>query len=264
MRNSIRTRLSITFIGLATIPVFLVGVILAWQSFTIEQQQALNLQREVARRVATEVAAFFEELENELRLVSKAQMLPELDRNAQQNILKLLMAQDVFEDVVLLDSQGQEQIRLARLGLFSASHGNYAEADEFVVPQANGQVYYSPVRFEKTTGEPLITIAVPLPNVRTGLVNGVIVSEIRIKKIWTLIADIRFSPGQSVYIVDAQDKIVAHRNPSVVLRDTRFVIPERNGIQSGLTAREPSWLLRHCILASKHFMWLPSKLCLKH
>jgi PAS domain S-box-containing protein len=235
MRNSIRTRLSITFIGLAIMPLLLVGIILAWQSFTIEQQQALNLQREVARRVAVEVTAFFEELENVLHLVSKAQALPELDRNEQQNILKLLMAQDVFEDVVLLDNQGQEQIHLARLGLFSVSRNDYAEADEFVVPHASAQIYYSPIRFETTTGEPLITIAVPLLDIRTGLVDGVLVSEIRMKKIWDLIADVRVSPGQRVYIVDAQNTVIAHRNPSVVLRDTRFPLPERDGIQSGLT-----------------------------
>ena len=119
MRNSIRTRLTVAFIALAIVPLLLVGGILAWQSFITEERQALNLQREVARRVATEVTAFFEELENELRLVSKTQVLPGLDRNEQHNILKLLMFQDVFENMVLLDSQGQEQIHLSRLGFSS-------------------------------------------------------------------------------------------------------------------------------------------------
>jgi signal transduction histidine kinase len=53
------------------------------------------------------------------------------------------------------------------------------------------------------------------------------------KIIWNLIADLRLSPGQSVYIADAQKRVVAHRNPSVVLRGTRFNVPERNGIQPG-------------------------------
>jgi signal transduction histidine kinase/HAMP domain-containing protein len=80
-----------------------------------------------------------------------------------------------------------------------------------------------------------MTIAMPLLDVRTGLVDGVLVSEVRLKKIWDLIADIRISEGQSVYIVDAQDKVVAHRNPSVVLRDTSFEVPDQDGIQPGLT-----------------------------
>ena len=113
MRNSIRTRLTVAFISLAISPLLLVGVIMAWQSFTTQERQALNLQREVAQRVATEVTAFFQELEGELRLISKTQELPELDRNEAQSILSLLMSQDVFEDLVLLDKQGQEQIHLS-------------------------------------------------------------------------------------------------------------------------------------------------------
>ena len=238
MRKSIRTRLSLTFIGLAIIPLLIVGTILSWRSFTIEQQQALMLQREVARRVAIEVTTFFEKLENELHLVSKAQVLPELDSRKRQGILKLLITQNVFEDVVLLDNLGQEQVRLSRLGLFSTSRANYADADEFLVPLTSRQVYYSPVRFEKTTGEPLITMAVPLIDLRAGQVSGVLVSEIRMKKIWDVIADVRVSPGQNVYIVDAQEKVVAHRNPSVVLRDTHFPVPEHDGIQSGITGKK--------------------------
>ena len=238
MRNSIRTRLSIIFISLATLPLLLVGSLLSWQSFIDEQQQALHLQGEIARRIATEVTAFFEGLENELRFVSKSQRLPDLSQEEQQNLLTLLMAQDVYDDLVLLDSGGQEQIHFDRLGLFSDPHSHSPKSDEFVVPQNNGQIYYSPVRFEESTGEPLLTIAVPLLDIRTGLPDGVLIADLRIKKIWDLIADIRTSPGQSVHILDAQGNVIAHRNPSVVLRDTRVAIPKQNGIQSGLTGKK--------------------------
>jgi hypothetical protein len=51
-----------------------------------------------------------------------------------------------------------------------------------------------------------MTVAIPLLNVRTGLVDGVLTAVVRLKKIWDLIADVRVSPGQSVYIVDARAK----------------------------------------------------------
>lgn len=235
MRNSIRTRLAAAFIGLAIGPLLLIGIILAWQSFTIQERQALDLQREVARRVATEVTAFFEELENELRLVSQVQLWPGMGQSEQYNILALLMSQDVFEDLVLLDSQGREQIHISRLHLTSIERGNLAESDEFVIPRTSGEVYYGSIRFAETSGEPLMTIAVPLRDVRTGLVDRVLVSEVRLKRIWDLIADVRVSSGQSVYIVDAQGRVVAHRNPSVVLRGTSFDVPNQDGIHPGLT-----------------------------
>jgi signal transduction histidine kinase/CheY-like chemotaxis protein/HPt (histidine-containing phosphotransfer) domain-containing protein len=236
MRRSIRVRLTVAFMGLAIGPLLLVGAVLAWQSYTLQQRQALHLQRQVAQRISSQVTAFFTELENELRVVSKVQGLSQLERDRQYSVLsELLLYQHVFEELVLLDSQGQERTRVSRSSLPSPNLGDRSQADEFVMPHTSNEVYYSPVRFEEIRGEPLITIAAPLPNVRTGLVDGVLVAEVRLKPIWELIAGIQVSPGQSVYIVDAQKKVLAHRNPSVVLRGTRFDAPNQDSIQLGLT-----------------------------
>jgi hypothetical protein len=168
-------------------------------SYLTQQQQALRLQREVVQRVAAQVTAFLHEPENQLRLVSLVQGLPTLDRDKQRGILsELLPYQRVFEELVLLDRQGHEQIRISRSKPVSTTLGHRAGADEFVIPQTSGRVYYSPVRFEETTGEPLMTIAVPLLDARTGLVDGVLASEVRIRTIWDLIAGIHVSPGQSI------------------------------------------------------------------
>jgi PAS domain S-box-containing protein len=80
-----------------------------------------------------------------------------------------------------------------------------------------------------------MTIALPLFDLRTGLVDGILVADARIKKVWDTIADIRLSQGQDVYIIDAEGRVVAHRNPSVVLRGTTFDLPDQDGIQVGLT-----------------------------
>jgi signal transduction histidine kinase len=234
MRKSIRVRLNVAFIGLAIGPLLLVGVILAWQGFATQERQALKLQREVVQRVAIEVTTFFEELENELRFVGEVQQWPGLNQDERYNTLRLLIAQDVFESLALLDSQGQEQIHLSRLSLTSTELRSRAEADEFIIPYTSGQVYYSPVHFSEASGEPLTTIAIPLLDLRTGLIDGILVAEVRIKRIWDLIASLEVSEGQSVYIVDAQGRVIAHRNPSVVLRETHFDLPEQDGIQPGL------------------------------
>ena len=55
-----------------------------------------------------------------------------------------------------------------------------------------------------------------------------LIAETRLKKIWNLIADVQLSPGQSVYIVDTQGNVVAHPDPSVVLRGTRVEVPAQD------------------------------------
>ena len=162
MRNSIRTRLTFAFISLGIGPLLLVGVVLTWQSFATQRQQALNLQREVARQISAQVAAFFEGLENELHLISQVQGLSTLDRDRQSGVLSELLAyRDVLGELALLDDQGHEQIRISRYSVITDLRDR-SQAAEFVALQTTGQTYYSPVRFDKITGEPLMTIAVPL------------------------------------------------------------------------------------------------------
>jgi two-component system cell cycle sensor histidine kinase/response regulator CckA len=235
MRHSIRTRLTVAFIGLAIGPLLLVGAVLAWQSYVIQQQQALDMQHEVARRVVAEVTAFFEGLENDLYLVSEVQGLHTLDRDEQYSVLSGLLSHgDVFDELILLDAAGDEQIHLSRVSLPPADLGSWAKDDEFIIASTTGDIYYSPVWFDETTGEPLMTIAFPLFDLRTGSVDGVLIADARIKEIWDIIASIRLSQGQDVYIIDAEGRVVAHRNPSVVLRGTRFDLPDEDGVQCGL------------------------------
>jgi GAF domain-containing protein len=234
MRTSIRTRLILVFIGLAVAPLLVVGVILAWQSFTTLQQQALALQQESASRVTSEVAAFFQELEDELRYTVTTQGLNVAGQDHTQALSRLLAYQTAFDELHLIDSRGREQAVAYRTSASFTAPVDRSQSDEFVLPLTTGQIYYGPVYYDPSTNEPLMAISVPVVNLRTGAVDSVLVSVARVKKVWDIIAGIRIGPGQSVYIVDAQGKVVAHRNPSVVLRGTDFVVPAQMGIHDGL------------------------------
>jgi GAF domain-containing protein/HAMP domain-containing protein len=236
MRNSIRARLILVFIILAIGPLLVVGGILAWQSYALLEQQALTLQQEAAKRVTSQVAAFFRELEDELRFTIQTQRLGDQEQDRQRSILSNLLAyQSAFDELHLLNSQGQEQVGVYRVGLASTAPVDRSHADEFVIPKTSGQAYYGPVHYDPVTNEPFMTIAIPVVNLRTGVVDGVLVSVARIKTIWDLIAGIQLSPGQSVYIVAAGGNVMAHRNPSIVLRGTTFTVPKQMGVQPGLS-----------------------------
>lgn len=236
MRNSIRTRLIVFLIIVAVLPLLLVGLVLGWRTFRVQQQQALDLQGQIAQRVSTAVASFFQELENQLRLVVEVRGLANLPLEEQRGLLsELLTYQDAFDELALLDGDGQEQIRLSRLGTFGAEDlGSRSQADEFLVPSETRETYFSPVRFDERIAEPLLTIATPIVDPRSGEVVGVLVADARLKRIWDLIASIRVGEAESIYIVDDQGDVIAHRNPSVVLRGTTFDVPDQDGLHTGL------------------------------
>ena len=236
MRKSIRSRLTIAFIGLAIGPLALVGVFLAWQGFASLRQEAVRLQQEVAKRISVEVSSFVNSLANNLRVVVDIHELRVLTSQEQCDLLGVLQArQKAFSELTLLDSDGRERVRLSRLKTITTNDlCDRSKRREFLIPQKEGRIYYSPVWLDATTGEPFMTIAVPLKDLQKGQVDGVLVADVLVKRIWDLVAGLTTGPGDDMYIVDTQGRVIAHRNPSVVLRDTYFELPEKQGFHSGL------------------------------
>jgi signal transduction histidine kinase len=99
---------------------------------------------------------------------------------------------------------------------------------------SSGKLYYGPVRLDKTTGEPLMAMAFPVIDPRTGLADNVLVADIRFKPVWDLIASIPIHQDDDIYLIDTQGNVIAHREPSVVLKGTHFTPPSAGGIHSGL------------------------------
>lgn len=234
MRNSIRTRLAIAFVALAAGLLILVGTVLAWQSYITERQQALILESEVVQRISIEVTSYIQAQEKALQFLIQIQDLSNLNRDQQTQLLSSLLSySDSFDKLVLVDRDGRELVAVSR----TETHvqlGDRSAADEYKIPKSTGQTYYSPVRFTETTGEPLLTIAMPTLEVRSGVVTGILIADIRFRPIWNLLASIPLGEGGSAYIVDSQNRVIAHTNPSVVLRNTSFVVPGQDGVYPGL------------------------------
>ncbi len=236
--TSLRSRLTIICMSLAICPLLLVGVVLTQRSFTVQRAQALALQQQVAHQVAAKVDRFIREREHELRLIAEVRGLSQLDKEQQRGLLAELLAyQDVYDELILLDNQGQEQLYLSRLNVISAAElGTRSGAEEFEKPEANAETYFSSVRFDDATGEPFMTIAIPLFDLQSGLLNGVLVADFRFKTVWNLLAAVPLKSTEDIYIVDQNHRVVAHRSPTVVLKETYFPLPghEDEGIHTGL------------------------------
>ncbi len=236
MPTSIRKRLTYTYIGLALGPVLLLGIIIVWLSYRTQQRHALDLQQQTSKQVAIEVESFIQAREQELRLLEEIQGFNSLDRNLQTNLLMELRAyQGYYEELTLLNIEGQEEIKLSRLDVITDADLTSRAYDEaFLIPVTTDSTYYGPVRFDQVTGEPLMLISIPLSDIRSGQIDGVLIADVRLKRVQEIIAGIQFREGESVYIVDTENRIIAHRNPSIVLRGTQFEPPAVNGRFSGL------------------------------
>lgn len=236
MFASIRQQLMVGFIGLAITPLLLAGIVSLSASFRAQEQQALALQFTTARQYASEIEQLIGQIENELRELTHVGSFSTLSVDQQRVLLsELLSFQDGLESLSLLSSTGQEVARVERMHFVDdADLGDWSAKKEFSEPLKTGIVYYGSLVADESTDEPLMSLAYPLTNLRTNVFQGVIVGEIRFKKVWDLLRDSRTTDGEEIYVVDQQNRIVAHASASVVLRHTTFILPSEKGITTGL------------------------------
>ncbi len=238
MRGGIRARLILVLIGLAVMPTLAISIGLVWRSFQDQRGLSIKLQQETARRVAAQISAFFRELEGELRVAGESPALFGPDRNGQTAILAALRLRrdDSLNDIILLDAGGRELVRASRLRIAPPLPllPDLSQSGEFAAAGESRTVSYGPVRFEADTGEPVVYAAMPLIDARTDAMKGTLVAEIRLKRIRDLIAAMPVGRGQDVYMTDAGGRIIAHRSPSVVLKNTVVDTDVGGGIRRGL------------------------------
>jgi GAF domain-containing protein/HAMP domain-containing protein len=235
MKISIRTRLAITFVALAASLLIVVGAVLAWQSYLSDQRQAVKLQNELASRISTQVVSYMQIQENSLKELIQVRGLSELDHDQQTNLLtELLSFTDAFDSLTLLGRNGLEEIVVSHTNI-ADQLGDRSTASEFTVPKTRKQIYYSTVQFDENTGEPFLFISVPTVDVHTGAVTSVLVANVRFKPIWDLLASMQLGEESSAYIVDTQNRVIAHNNPSIVLRNTLFTPPDQDGTHIGVS-----------------------------
>lgn len=237
MSTTLRQRFIIFFVGMTIVPTLLVGGVVSAQSYVIQQQQALTLQREIARQVATQITSFMSGLEDQLIQVSEVGDFAHLSSTEQSTLLsQLLSRQDGFEELALLDTQGQEQVRINRLRLVTdAELADHAGTPEFEQPMTTGETYFGPLAFDQSTGEPLIHIAVPLIQAQDGKAYAVLLGSVRIKVIWDMLRALNFDEGEQSYMVEQGGQVIAHPLPAVVLSGTHFDVPPEDGLYHGLT-----------------------------
>ncbi len=241
-QNSIRRLLIISLIALSITPVILLSGILSWQSYMVQEIQAKDIQRIQSMLSLEKIISYIHEQEVALGSAVKTFDFINMHHKERNLMLAKLLSspgdfqhRDIYDSITLLDSKGKELESVSRsLYLTKADLGERSGADEFKIPAASNKTYFSPVYFNDQTGEPYLKISVPITDLRTMRLKGVLVAEIRMNYMWDVIADVHVGETGSAYLLDQNGRVIAHPNPSIVLRGTYFKVPDKPGITTGL------------------------------
>lgn len=233
-RSSLRWRLYTLLLSVAVLPVLAFATVLAMLSYHTELRDVTARQQLVATHAARWIERVIEHRLDELALIEKFVPDGRLDLTTDA-IATLLARRPMFERISLTDHRGNVLTDQRRV------FGQVDPRDELSPTRrsvekaiSNNERYVSQVWTDKVTGEPHLRAVVPIEDLRTGAVDRAFVAVMNVRPLWTRIAKARAPESDFVYLLDPDGRVIAHQNPSVVLRGDRHEIPTTNGLQDGL------------------------------
>jgi hypothetical protein len=126
---------------------------------------------------------------------------------------------------------------------------DYSHDPAFTVAVAN-KVYYGPVYFRRES-EPYMILSLA----GTRLDAGVSVAEVNLKLIWDVVTKMKVGERGQAYVVDAQGRLIVHRDISLVLSNTDMtqlaqVRVARTAGAGGELVQEAKDILGHDVLTA--------------
>ena len=238
--GSLRNQLIAAFVGLAVAPLLLAGALLAWHIYSVHLADAYAQQKMQAQGVAEQVMNFLGRFEQALEDASTLSSFATLEAAEQQHVMERLLAkQRSFREIWLWDSAGRERTHLSKDRLANtAGYRDMTTQDLFRETLKTGHSQSGPIYYDPVNGEPMLDMSVPLIDQQSGRTTGVLAAQLRIKAIWALVSSVRTGPGELVYVLDAKQRIIAHRNPSVALREIRANLRPNEQQQIGIDGQE--------------------------
>lgn len=252
----LKKRLTLAFAVLAVLPLSIAGIALTRAAYNTALSMKVVEQRQDARIIADAVQAHVNGLVRELLLTVRIKGLGDLAVEDQRRLLSdLLIWQSQFTDLAWLDGNGIERVHVSRYQVYGPGDlGSRANMQEFQGPLASAAPWFSPIEISAETAEPLMAVSVPAQDARTGQVTGVLVARLRLKTMWDIVAGYGMGTSDLVYITDPGGLVVAHPNPSLVLRGTKAELPPpHEGVNTGLAGNSVLSVSTPLLLGSRHF-----------
>jgi len=171
------------------------------------QLQVLRIQAGV---VAYKIEQFIGEIERQIGWTTHLPWSAGSIEQRRFDELRLLRQVPAITEIVQLDSTGRSRFPYDRRNPLIPKSPDFSQDLKFTEAVARG-VYYGPVYFRRES-DPYMTLSVA----GTRRDAGVTVAEVSLKLLWDVIAAV----GDRALVIDAQERLIAHPDISLVVRNT--------------------------------------------
>src|SRR5712672_4732501 len=214
-RRRLFTKYVALFVAVVCVALLSNGIFDVYFYYQEHKASLIRIQREQAEAAAAKIGQFIKEIESQLGWTTQLPWSAGSIEQRRFDALRLLRQVPAITELTQLDAAGKERLRVSRLAMdVVASGGDFSNDPKFVEAAAK-KVYYGPVYFRRES-EPYMTLAIA----GTRRDAGVSVAEVNLKLIWDVVSQIKVGERGHAYVVDAQGRLIAHPNISLVLRNT--------------------------------------------
>jgi signal transduction histidine kinase/putative methionine-R-sulfoxide reductase with GAF domain len=215
------------FVAVVAVALLANGALEIWFSYQEHKASLIRIQREQAEAAAAKIGQFVKEIENQLGWTTQLPWSASTVEQRRFDGLRLLRQVPAVTELSMVDAKGKEQLRVSRLAMDVVGSGIDVSSEPKFTEAMARKVYYGPVYFRRES-EPYMTLA--LAGTRRDA--GVSIAEVNLKLIWEVISKIKVGERGYAYVVDAQGRLIAHPDISLVLRNT-----DLSGLQQVKAAR---------------------------
>ncbi len=241
-RRRLFAKYAFALVGLVSLILLANGLLNVWFSYGEARDAAIRLQREKADAAAQRIDEFIGEIEKQIGWTTATQWASSPIDQRRFDYGRLQRQVPAITELIQLDGQGHEQLKVSRLAMDVVGSGADYSADPRFKEALAKKVWFGPVYFRKES-EPYMTMAVA----QSGRNAGVTVAEVNLKLIWDVITAIKIGKSGYAYVVDGDGRLIAHPDISRVLRNTDLsALPQVAAARSGSVATaEPAAIVRN-------------------
>jgi len=254
--RSIRNKLMAAFIGLAVGPLVLLALVFGFYKFAEFKTTALDKGNSISFLVANEISNNINNFESILNVAISMQDFARLDQIGKRYMFQQLMSKHPhYKEISFVGPQGKEMVRVIKGEVtHSTNLRNLSATEAIIATQDALDSYFGPVRFDDTNGQPLMTLGLPLRDLQSNEYQGALITELRLKPIWSLIASFNKNLNMNIYILDERNRVIAHANPAIVLRGTQLEKAPATGIQRGFGGQKSFITSHEFVLGQRRFL----------
>ena len=195
-------------------------------SYQENKQALVRLQREQAEAAAARIGQYLFDIE--LRIANTVPPRPGMSVMGQRALeIRLLRLTKAIREIILLDSQGLEYLKVSRFGAERLHSGeDYSNTVMFREARA-GRLYRSAIDFDAGTPFMTVALAVGAPEA------GVTLARIDLEFLLDGISRVKVGESGHAYAIDAEGWLIAHPDIGLVLNKTSMAgLPQ---VQAAIT-----------------------------